>query len=248
MRVEVFKTHKISADDNDIGAVLDSYLPALEERCIVAVTSKVVSICEGRVVPIQQGIKEKLIQQEADLFLPSEESKYHITLTIKGRSLIPSAGIDESNGNGHYILWPADPQKSANAIRSHLQKKHNLKQLGVILTDSTTSPLRYGVAGVSIAHSGFEALKSRIGHPDIYGHPLRVTKVNIADGLAAAAVLLMGEADEQTPLAILTDLPFVTFQDGNPPADELSALHINIEDDLYGRLLTAVDWKKGLTG
>jgi dihydrofolate synthase / folylpolyglutamate synthase len=248
MKVETYKTHKISAADKDIGTILDSYLPALEERCVVAVTSKIVSICEGRIVPVQQGIKEGLIQQEADLFLPSEESKYHITLTVKGRSLIPSAGIDESNANGHYVLWPSDPQQSANSIRAHLRKKYGLSELGVILTDSTTSPLRYGVAGVSIAHSGFEALKSRIGHPDIYGHPLRVTKVDIADALAASAVLLMGEADEQTPLAILTNLPFVTFQEKDPTAEELAALHINIEDDLYGQLLTAVDWKTGKHG
>jgi dihydrofolate synthase / folylpolyglutamate synthase len=245
MYIQAFKTHKISSADKDIYAILDSYLPALKERCVVTVTSKIVSICEGRIVPVQQGNKEKLIQQEADLYLPSQESKYHITLTVKGRSLIPSAGIDESNGNGHYVLWPSNPQQSANSIRAHLRKKHKLAELGVILTDSTTSPLRCGVTGVAIAHSGFEALKSRIGHPDIYGHPLRVTKVDMADALATSAVLLMGEADEQTPLAVLTDLPFVSFQDANPSTDELDALHINIEDDLYGQLLTAVNWKKG---
>jgi putative folate metabolism gamma-glutamate ligase len=246
MQLKVFKTHKISAEDTDICTILDSYLPPLEEECVVAITSKIVSICEGRIVPIESGKKEKLIQQEADLYLPSEESKYHITLTVKGRSLIPSAGIDESNGNGHYVLWPADPQKSANFIRAYLRKKHRLNHLGVILTDSTTSPLRYGVTGVSIAHSGFEALKSLIGHPDIYGHPLRVTKVDIADALAASAVLLMGEADEQTPLAVLTNLPFVSFQDRDPSTEELNTLHIDIEDDLFGQLLTAVSWKKGL--
>jgi F420-0:gamma-glutamyl ligase len=196
-------------------------------------------------VPIADADKSTLIRQEADRFLPPEESKYHITLSVKGRSLIPSAGIDESNSNGHYVLWPLNPQQSANLVRAHLRKKNGIKELGVIITDSTTSPLRQGVCGVSIAHSGFEAVKSRIGHPDIYGHPLRVTTVDVADALAAAAVLLMGEADEQTPLAVLKDLPFVSFQDANPTEEELAALKINVEDDLYGPMLTAVDWQTG---
>ncbi len=245
MQIQTFRTHKISAADKDICVILDKYLPTLTERSIVAVTSKIVSICEGRVVPIDSAHKGELIRQEADRYLLPEESKYHITLTIKDRSLIPSAGIDESNSNGHYVLWPANSQQSANLIRAHLRVRDGIKELGLIITDSTTSPLRHGVTGVSIAHSGFEAVKSRIGHPDIYGYPLRVTKVDVANGLAAAAVLLMGEADEQTPLAVLENVPFVLFQDADPTAEELATLKIKIEDDLYGPLLTSVDWKIG---
>jgi dihydrofolate synthase / folylpolyglutamate synthase len=72
-----------------------------------------------------------------------------------------------------------------------------------------------------------------------------VTKVNVVDALAAAAVLVMGEGSEQTPLAIISDLPFVTFYDRDPSMEELQQLRIAIDDDLYGPLLTSVRWRKG---
>jgi F420-0:gamma-glutamyl ligase len=71
-----------------------------------------------------------------------------------------------------------------------------------------------------------------------------MTKVNVADALAGAAVLVMGESNEQTPLAVITDIPFVQFQSRNPTNIELNSLHIAIEDDVYAPLLTSVHWKK----
>ena len=117
--------------------------------------------------------------------------------------------------------------------------------MGVLITDSTTRPLRRGVTGVALAHSGFAAIEDYVGRPDIFGHPLTVTKANIRDGLAAAAVLVMGEADEQTPLAVIADLPFITFQERDPTAEELAFLHISLEEDLYAPLLTRAPWQAG---
>jgi F420-0:gamma-glutamyl ligase len=115
----------------------------------------------------------------------------------------------------------------------------------VIITDSTTAPLRVGVVGIALAHSGFLALHDYIGTPDLFGRPLRMTKANVAEALAAAAVVVMGEGSEQTPLAQLTDLPFVTFQDADPSATELAAMRIAPEDDLYGPLIEAAPWCRG---
>lgn len=245
MRVVPVKTDPITARDRDLFAVLDRYVPVLAERSIVAVTSKIVAICEGRVAEIGDVAKSALIEQEAELFLPPAESKYGITLTIRHNLLVPTSGIDESNGNGHYVLWPRDPQGSANEIRRHLAERFALHEVGVVITDSTSRPLRLGVTGVALAHSGFAALNDYAGHPDVFGRPLAVTKANVRDGLAAAAVLAMGEADEQTPLALVDDVPFVTFQERDPTEEELAALFIPLDDDLYAPLLTRAPWQEG---
>jgi putative folate metabolism gamma-glutamate ligase len=225
--------------------VLDAYIASLEENSVVAVTSKIVALCEGRVAPFDGTDKKELIAQEAEYYIPSQKSKYNITIAVKNSLLVASAGIDESNSNGEYVLWPKDPQSAANRIRAHLRKRFSLHNLGVILTDSKTTPLRWGVTGAAIAYSGFDCLNDYIGSPDIFGRELKVTKVNVAEGLAAATVLVMGEGNEQTPLAVVTDVPFVHFQDNEPTPDELSALKISIEDDLYAPLLEHAEWVKG---
>ena len=72
-----------------------------------------------------------------------------------------------------------------------------------------------------------------------------MTQVNVAQALAAAAVLVMGEADEQTPLAVVSDVPFVQFQDEDPSEAELEGLRIALQDDVYAPLLESVAWHKG---
>lgn len=248
MHITAIKTHKITAKDTDIFSVLDRYIAHLPENSVVSITSKIVAICEGRIISLQDGDKDTLVKQEADFYLPKEDNKYGFFLTIKNDIMIASAGIDESNGNGYFVLWPQDPQKSANAIRHYLMKKFGCKNLGVIITDSKVTPLKRGVTGVAIAHSGFSALNNYIGEPDIFGHKLEVTKTNIAEGLAASAVVVMGEGKEQTPIAIITDIPFVHFQKKNPTKEELAQLHIPIEEDVFASILLKANWRKGNPG
>ncbi|MBI5122528.1 coenzyme F420-0:L-glutamate ligase [Candidatus Roizmanbacteria bacterium] len=243
MNIQPYKTHKIQPNE-DLFTILDKYLPQLEEKGIVALASKIVGICEGRVVKkISPEQKEKLIKEEADYYLPQPRMGY--LMTIYHKMLVVNAGIDESNSNGFLSFWPKDPQKSTNAIREYLCKKHDLKNLGVILTDSKVSPLRRGVTGYALAHSGFKALNSYIGKKDIYGEKMHVEQSNIADSLATAAVLNMGEGNEQQPLAVITDVPFVNFESKNPTQKELDLLKIKLEDDMYSSMLTAVKWKRG---
>jgi putative folate metabolism gamma-glutamate ligase len=244
MRVQALKTHRIT-EDRDLHALLDRYVPVLEEKSVLAITSKIVSICQGRMVPVGTVDKQALVEREADLYLPPSSSQYHISLTIKEHLLIPMAGVDESNAQGQYVLWPRDAQDVANRVRAHLQERFALQHLGVLITDSKTTPLRWGVTGTAIAHSGFLAVNDYRGHPDIFGRPLQMTTVDVADALAAAAVLVMGEADEQTPLALLEDLPFVCFQEHDPSPEELELRWIDMQDDLYAPLLQSVDWQKG---
>ena len=210
----------------------------------MAVTSKIVSMCEGRVVKKGKTNKNELIEKESDYFIPSEKSAYGITLTIKENLLAPTAGIDESNGDGCLILWPENPQKTANELRKYLRQKFSLKEVGVIITDSKSSPLRRGVTGVALSHSGFSALNNYSGLLDIFGQK-KGAVVNIMDALAAAAVLVMGEINEQTPLAVVQDIPFVRFRDNDPSEKELKRLYLDMQEDIYAPLLKNVEWKKG---
>lgn len=245
MIVTAYKTGKMTTRAS-LFPVLDRYLPKLTECSVVVVTSKIVSICQGRVVPNDGTVdKYELIRREADATIEDAKLKrWGVILTIKNNILIPNAGIDESNGNGSFILWPKDIHATAVTVWRYLRKKHNLKHLGVIITDSHTTALRWGTTGMGLAWAGFEALNNYIGHPDIFGRKLRVTKANVLDGLSAAAVLTMGEGREQTPLAVIRDCTLVTFQPRPPSKQEIASLRIALGDDIFSPLLTAVQWKR----
>ncbi len=248
MIIKAIKTKIITADTS-FDDLLASALQSCSNRSILAVTSKVLAIIEGRIVKSEVTTMGDLVAQEASAFIPAEENAYGVFLSIKNNRLIPNAGIDQSNADGGFILLPAHPQDQAQAIRKQVTGNLELKDFGVIVTDSTTAPLRSGVNGICLAHAGFDALRDLIGQPDIYGRPLRFTKVNIADGLAAAAVLVMGESNEQTPMAIITELPdFVEFRAGSPTDEEIQELTIDPEKDLYSSLIKNGAWVTGKQG
>jgi dihydrofolate synthase / folylpolyglutamate synthase len=247
MEAKAYKTHQIKPGDN-LTSILDRYLPALTENSIVAVTSKIISICDGRIVRNNQNTdKRDLIHQEAEKFLedPDYYDRYHITITVKDSNLIASSGIDESNGNGYFILWPENPYLSAKNIWIYLKNKYNLNHIGVIITDSHTAPLRWGVTGICIGWCGFEPLYDYTGKPDLFGRPFNFEKTDIIDSLATVATLVMGEGDEQTPLAVISNPPFVNFQNRPPTDNEIDALKIKFSDDIYAPLLLGAKWQTG---
>ncbi len=245
MKVTPIKTHKITEKSKNLFAILDKYVPSMKEGSVLAITSKIIAICQGRIIKDEGQSKDELVEKEADLFLLASENKYGVSISIKDNLMVASAGIDKSNGNGYFILWPENSQQVANKVREYLSKRFKLKKVGVIITDSKGTPMRWGVVGAGLAHSGFSALNNYIGTPDIFGEILHVTRVNVVDGLSAAAVLEMGEGKEQTPLAIIEDLPYVQFQDRNPTADELKNISISLDEDIYGPILKRAPWKKG---
>ncbi|MDR1267868.1 MAG: coenzyme F420-0:L-glutamate ligase [Holosporales bacterium] len=246
MRVLAYKTHKVEPNE-DLLALVDRYVPPLEEGDVVALTSKVVALCQGRVLPEGSAPdKAALVREESEWFLEEDLSlPESIAITIKEGILIASAGIDTSNGHGNYILWPKNPHQAAAAVWEHLRARDGLERLGVLLTDSQTRPLRWGVVGVGIAWCGFSPLWDCRGAQDIWGRPLQFTKINVLDGLAASAVLSMGESAEQTPIAVLREAPYVRFSDTPPTDAEMRSLRISLQEDLYTRILQAVPWKKG---
>lgn len=244
MKIDKIKTHKILAGELLLD-VIKQYLPEIPDKSILVITSKIMSICQSRIIP-KNKIQDKsmLIQEEADFYLEGSYSeKYGIWLTIKNGILIPTAGIDESNGNENYILYPINIAAELEYIWNYLKTKHQIKHFGVLLTDSHTTPLRRGVTGIALGWCGFQPLHNYIGAPDIFGHPLRVTQLNIVDALASAAVLVMGEGNEQTPLAVITASEKIIFQDRAPTEDELKSVSISIEDDIYAPLISSVEWQ-----
>ncbi|MBL8676976.1 MAG: putative folate metabolism gamma-glutamate ligase [Alphaproteobacteria bacterium] len=243
MHVKAIKTHLIQPGEL-LENILDRHLLSISEQTILVITSKVISICQERILPKISNSKEELIKQEADSIVQTKENPYGIYLTLKNNILIPSAGIDESNGDDVYILYPKDVQNTTIALWNYVRKKHSIEHLGVIITDSHTTPLRRGVTGIALGWCGFEPLYSYTGKPDLYDKPLRVTQINLLDALATSAVLVMGEGNEQTPLAIISDAPKISFLSRPPtPAEEQSIL-ISMAEDLYGPLLMSATWLK----
>jgi putative folate metabolism gamma-glutamate ligase len=247
MKVSAHKTHKIQIGE-DLFTVLDTYLPKLEEKSIVAITSKIIAISQGDVIK-DDGIikKDDIVKKEADYYIeyPVDTPYGKTFLTRKNNLLVFTAGVDKSNSGDYYVLWPKNLQEITNKIWKYLRKKHQLKHLGIIVTDSRLIPSRTGVVGFGLSWCGFSGLNDYIGKPDIYGQPITMTKVNLVESFATSAVFVMGETNEQTPLAVIQDAPFVTFQDRTPTEEELNAMTWPVEKDMYGKLLTSVKWKKG---
>jgi F420-0:gamma-glutamyl ligase len=245
VKVTPLKTAKITPNATSIFELLERSFNSLPERSVVVVSSKLVSLCEGNVVPLGEVSREELIVQEAEKYLPKEHSKYGHHFTIRDHTVIGGAGIDESNGDEHFVLWPRDAQKTANDIRKILAGHFGVKEIGVVIVDSTSQLMRRGTNGIALAHSGFLALNDYRGRQDLFGKEMHFSMANVSGGLAAAAVLTMGEGDEQTPLCLIEDVPFVEFQQRDPNAEELAELNISLEDDLFAPFLQGVPWKDG---
>ncbi|OGZ57709.1 MAG: hypothetical protein A3B96_00560 [Candidatus Spechtbacteria bacterium RIFCSPHIGHO2_02_FULL_43_15b] len=243
MIIKPIKTRQFKPPKDDIrDALLE--IP-LVEKSVLAVTSKIVAISEGRCVKISD-IKDKdnLIKREADFYLDRQKvPDGYVMLTIKNNILIPTAGIDESNSNGYYTLWPEKPFSAAKKIYEFLSKNSGIKNFGVIISDSHTTPLRWGTMGIAMGFWGFYPLKDYRGSDDIFGRKLKITQSNIADALAASAVLLMGEGKEQTPIALIENADFLQF--GNYDFEKENPLAIGHDKDIYGPFVNAMEWKMG---
>jgi len=246
MLIKPIKTRPFLPPKDDLFDLLQKALSkqTFKEKSILVITSKIVAISQGRCIKIEDvKDKDELIKKEADLYLPREKvPKGWVMLTMKHNIMIPTAGIDESNANGHYILWPEKPFETARKIYNFVKKEYGLKKFGIIISDSHTVPLRWGTMGIALAYWGFRPLKDYRGTKDIFGRTLKITQSNIADALATAAVLIMGEGKEQTPMAIISDVDFIKF--GRFNFLKKNPLAIDREIDIYGPLLNAMEWKK----
>ncbi len=228
LAVKAYKTKIFGLGENLIDFIIGEIGNEIQEEHVLAITSKIVSLWVKRVIPKHEISKEALIRKEADQYLGCTE--YGVHLTLKENQIFPSSGIDESNCQGDYwILFPKDPYRVAEKILEEVKKRLKLDRLGIIITDSKTTPLRRGVTGTALAYAGFQGVINKRGSLDLFDRPLKVTEINQADALAAAAVLLMGEGAEGKPLALIkTEVSF----------KKVSAKEIQIspKEDLYSPL------------
>lgn len=125
-----------------------------------------------------------------------------------------NAGIDQSNITAEQpraLLLPEDPDASAQALRQGIKERTGV-EVAVIINDSAGRAWRNGVIGFALGSAGIEPLRDMAGKPDLFGRPLEHTQIAVADELAAAASLLMGQAAEGTPLVLARGLRFVASE------------------------------------
>lgn len=205
-------------------AALDQVGLVPQDGDVFAVAQKIVSKAEGRLVDLadvtpspravelaaQVGKDPRLI--ELILRESEEVSRLRPGVIITRHRLgftSANAGIDRSNvgpdGEERVLLLPLDPDASARRIRETILAERGTA-VGVVITDSHGRPFRLGTVGVAIGVAGLPALWDRRGEPDRYGYRLQHTDVGVADEIAAAAGLLMGQAAEGQPAVLIRGL------------------------------------------
>lgn len=202
---------------------------ALQDNDILVLGQKIVSKAEGRMVNLLsvtpgQRAKQLAKQTEKDprlveLILQESNSVLRtrpgtIVVEHKLGFICANAGIDHSNVAGagdekeeDVLLLPRDPDQTAGDIRTKLQTMTG-KRLGVMIIDSHGRAWRMGTVGMCIGLSGIPGVIDERGWKDLFGYTLRITVVGVADELAAAASLVMGQAAEGTPIVHVRGFPY----------------------------------------
>jgi coenzyme F420-0:L-glutamate ligase/coenzyme F420-1:gamma-L-glutamate ligase len=147
--------------------------------------------------------------------------------------VLANAGIDASNvpdgaDGPSVLLWPRDPDASARALRAALEARFGVR-LAVIVSDSLGRAWRMGTIGAAIGVAGIKPLRDRRGETDLFGRELRATVIGVADEIAAAASLVIGEAAEGTPVAIVRGATY----DPDPADAGIGELLRPLEKDLF---------------
>lgn len=238
MKLELIpiKTRIVHPPKDEIWDIIDTL--EVKDGDIVFITSKIMGIHQGRTAKIGDVEKEDLIRAEAERYLPyvNEIGDFRVNLAVVQNTLMPSAGIDESNAEGYYVMWPREIDAFCSEIRERLIQKFHLTHLGVVSTDSHTTPLRWGVTGIAIGLAGVEPTLDIRGELDLFGREMKVTKVDMIDPLTAMAVKVMGEGNECIPIVIARGDLDVEFSD----TASMDGFKIAPEMDLYGVLIQQI--------
>src|SRR5258705_4096057 len=214
----------IVLEDNDILVFEQKVVSKAEGRAVNLVS---VTPSQRAIELAEQTEKEprlvELILQESNEVLRTRPGT--IIVEHKLGFVCANAGIDHSNVGSSYplngaesatevaiteeyvLLLPENPDKSAEGIRRQIISKTG-KQVGILIIDSHGRAWRNGTVGTAIGISGLPALEDLRGKPDLFGFTLRITQVGVADELAAAASLLMGQAAEGTPVVHVRGFPY----------------------------------------
>ena len=221
-RLDIFALPDIPAirEGDDLATLIAK--GGLEPDDVVVIAQKVISKAEGRLVKLASVTPSarafelaettgkdarvvELVLQESAKVLRAEPG----LMIVEHRLgfIMANAGIDASNAGGEdqVILLPTDPDRSARQLRDQI-KSITGADVGVIITDSWGRPWRLGTVGFAIGIAGVSGVIDMFDQPDLDGRPLQATTIGIADELAAAASILMGQADEGQPIVIVRGL------------------------------------------
>ena len=222
-------TTRIFPEQGSLSEFIRAHVRTLPEKSILVVTSKIVALSEGRFAAYS-GLAQKnaLIRKESQRAFKSA----HAWLTMRDGMIMANSGIDESNADGKLILLPKDAFESAARMRRELMGLYKVRRLGVIISDSAIHPLRAGVTAHAVGYAGIRGVRDYRGKKDIFGKKMEMMRTNVADSLATAAALVMGEGAERRPLAVITDAPVVFAE-----KTDRTETNISIREDLYAPLL-----------
>ncbi len=219
----------IFTEGGNLADFVTRFIKKVPEESIIVVTSKIVALAEGRTAAAPTArAKKRLVESESDATL---KTKY-VFLAVKDGMIMANAGIDDSNANGKLVLLPKNSFTAAATIRKVLMRHYRVKNLGILITDSHTQPLRAGVTAVALGYAGFKGLRNYVGTPDLFGRKFKYSRTNVADSLATASALCMGEGAESQPLALITNAP-VTYVS----QVKTTELLIDPAEDMYAPLL-----------
>ncbi len=214
-------------EGDDLATMLAEPLRALgvREGDVVAITQKVVSKAEGRVVPNEGEGRSAWVERETRRVV-ARRGELIIAETRHG-FVCANAGVDASNVEAGFVsLLPLDPDGSTEAIRAALSSLLGLSRLGVVMTDTFGRPWRNGLVNVAIGCAGLPALVDLRGEPDHHGRELEVTVVAVADEVAAASGLVMGKS-ARVPAALVRGIDIGAAPPGRgadlvrPPDEDL---------------------------
>ena len=228
-----------SITDRVIGAA-EATCGGFEEGDILVLAETAVATSEGNVIDLSTVVPSEKARELAEKYNLDPETAEVVLresdaivggipgflLCMKGGTLLPNAGVDASNAPpGCVTPLPANPDRSAVAIKAAIEKK-TCVQIGVIIADSRTHAMRLGCSGVAIGSAGIPSVIDDRGRSDLFGRKLEVTKRAVADNIASAAELVMGEADECTPAAIIRGI-------GLPIGDHVGVETIDATECLF---------------
>ena len=221
MEIKPVKTRRIE-EGQSLSQLLGILSDKINEKDII------VSYAEGRLTVESEF--EDLARAEAEEFCEGEL----VHLTRKHGLWVANSGIDKSNApKGQIVLWPEDPQRSVDNLYDEIKQRLGLKEFGVMMIDSVCHPGRRGTSGACMAYCGFEGVSDERGKKDLFGNELMITQVAKADSIADAANLIMGEADESTPICIVSGAPVEFTSD---KIDSVKAMSMPSEECIFNPL------------
>jgi len=240
MQLFGIRTKLIEPGEDLVSVILDAVRRqrlTIEDGDVLIIASKAVSVVQGRIMRLSSmkpSRKAKKLAEKYDMepsyveVVLQEAQKVYggvtkAILTLKNNVLTPNAGADHKNApKGCVVLWPKNPHDVAEDIRREILKRTG-KRLGVLIVDSRVTPLRMGTTGVAIGIAGLEPVRDCRGVRDLYGNPVLITRHALADDLASAAHLVMGEVDERVPAVLARDASMNLSEEVDPDLVVISA-------------------------